>query len=86
MIFKSSQAVANQRKLEALLGQFVTYPFDQLAAKEFGRIVTDLRRIGRPIPAIDMQIAAVALANDLVLLTADRHFDHVAALKHENWM
>jgi len=48
--------------------------------------VTDLRRIGRPIPAIDVQIAAVALVNDLVLLTADRHFEQVDILKHENWM
>jgi len=85
MIFKSAQAAANERKLEALLAQFVIYPFDQPEAKEFGRVVTELRGVGRPIPAIDMQIAAVALANDLVLLTADQHFNHVARLRHENW-
>ena len=86
MIFKSSQPAANEQKLQTMIGQFIVYPFDQTAARQFGRVVTELRRIGRPIPPIDMQIAAIALANDLILLTADRHFDHVAGLKHENWI
>jgi tRNA(fMet)-specific endonuclease VapC len=86
MIYKSSQIVVNQRKLEALLDHFDIYPFDQSAAQEFGRLLTELRRAGQPIPAIDIQIGAIAITNGLTLLTADAHFNHVPRLPHENWL
>jgi tRNA(fMet)-specific endonuclease VapC len=86
MIFKSSQLASNQRKLEALLDHFDIYPFDQSAAREFGRLLTELRRAGHPIPAIDIQIGAIAVANGLTLLTADAHFNHIPGLPRENWL
>ena len=86
MVFKSSQTTANQRKLEAVLDRFDIYPFDHSAAREFGRLLTELRRIGHPIPAIDIQIGAIAMVNGLTLLTADTHFDHIPGLGHENWL
>ncbi len=86
MIFKSSRFAANQRKLETLIDRFDIYPFDHPAAREFGRLLTDLRRVGHPIPAIDIQIAAIAIANELTLLTADAHFNHITGLRHENWI
>jgi tRNA(fMet)-specific endonuclease VapC len=86
MVFKSARAESNQAKLEALIQQFDVYPFDDIAAREFGRVLTDLRRVGRPIPVIDVQIAAIAIAKDLVLLTADNHFGNVPQVRCENWL
>jgi tRNA(fMet)-specific endonuclease VapC len=41
---------------------------------------------GRPIPQIDVQIAAIARVNDLTLLTSDKHFRTVDNLKLEDWL
>jgi predicted nucleic acid-binding protein len=35
---------------------------------------------------IDVQIAAIAIAKDLVLLTADNHFGNVPQVRCENWL
>jgi predicted nucleic acid-binding protein len=43
------------------------------------RMGFDLRRAGLSIPATDLLIAAVALANDATVLHADRHFDLIAS-------
>ena len=38
------------------------------------RISTELLKTGKPIPAVDSVIAAVALNNKLKLVTKDKHF------------
>jgi tRNA(fMet)-specific endonuclease VapC len=85
MIFKSARVASNQSKLEILLKRFDIFSFDHLAAREFGRLTAELHRIGRPIPAIDIQIGAIAIVNDLTLLTAGQHFKHLPGLRYENW-
>ncbi len=86
MVFNSTQVARNEVGLVKLLDSFVVWPFDAAAAKQFGRIKTSLRRIGRPIPDVDVQIAAVTIANGLTLLSADAHFAHVQGLRVENWL
>jgi len=44
-------------------------------------ISTDLIKIGKPIPAVDSVIAAVALNNKLKLITKDKHFLMVKEVK-----
>ena len=44
-----------------------------------------LRRNGRPIPNNDIWIAAIAMQNDLILVTRDSHFDEVESLQTERW-
>ena len=44
-------------------------PFDHRSAVIWGEIMGDGDRIGRPKPMADAQIAAVALAHDLTLVT-----------------
>ena len=46
-------------------------PFDQSAAREFGRIFQTRSSIGRPIGLMDALIAAVARSNGAVLATRD---------------
>ncbi len=44
-------------------------------------ISTELLKIGKPIPAVDSVIAAVALNNKLKLVTKDKHFLWVKEVK-----
>lgn len=64
--------------------------FDDAAGRLAGRIYADLEARGRPIGVPDVMIAAIALQNDFVLVTANvTHFAYVMdagyALKVENW-
>lgn len=50
-------------------------PFDQGAALVWAKLMAEGRAAGRPRSALDMIVAAVAAANDCVVVTADeRHF------------
>ena len=50
-------------------------PFDERAAIEWARLMAEGTRVGRPRSALDMIIAATALANECVVATAnERHF------------
>jgi tRNA(fMet)-specific endonuclease VapC len=86
MVLNSAQVDGNRYKLEALLQYFVIWELDVVAAVEFGQIRVELARQGRPIPQIDVQIAAIARVNDLTLLTSDKHFRNVQNLKMEDWL
>jgi tRNA(fMet)-specific endonuclease VapC len=44
-----------------------------------------LRRSGRPIPANDAWIAALALQHRLPVLSRDQHFDVVPDLERKGW-
>jgi len=46
----------------------------------FGRISTELRRKGRPIPTNDIWIAAHALEAGADLISSDPHFGHIDGL------
>jgi tRNA(fMet)-specific endonuclease VapC len=58
-------------------------PFDDRAAAEFERLLARKLRIG----TMDLKIAAIALANDALLLSANmRDFAKVPGLRVENWL
>lgn len=60
--------------------------FDLRAAEIFGKIRTKLEAIGMRIGPYDLQIAAIALANDAILVTGNvREFSRVEGLRIENW-
>jgi tRNA(fMet)-specific endonuclease VapC len=86
MVFNSARIAENQKNLESLLATYPTLELNARAAMEYGRVRAELRVIGRPIPQIDTQIAAIARTNDLTVLTADAHFSFVSGLRRENWM
>lgn len=63
-----------------------SWPFDRKAAEEFGRLYAHLRKIGRPMPQIDIQIAAIALSlGSCTLATRDSDFDAIPGLQIERW-
>ncbi|MDY6396146.1 MAG: type II toxin-antitoxin system VapC family toxin [Treponema sp.] len=53
---------------------------DLEVAKMYGKIKSNLKAKGRPIPENDIWIAATALATDLELVTADSDFENVSGL------
>lgn len=67
-------------------GQFNSLPFDDAAALRFGEIRAELSKKGTLIGPYDLQIAAIALANNLILVTHNtKEFNRVANLQIEDW-
>ncbi|WP_228371379.1 hypothetical protein [Trichormus azollae] len=51
-----------------------------------GGIRAELSKLRTPIGAYDFQVAAIALANNLILVTHNtREFDRIENLKIEDW-
>jgi len=62
------------------------WPYEELAAREYGNIAGDLRNRGIAIQQIDMQIAAIALVlGNCVVVSKDTDFNDVTGLAVENW-
>jgi tRNA(fMet)-specific endonuclease VapC len=75
------------RLIDAFVGGVAVAPFDDVAARSFGRVAVDLVRSGRPIGTFDALIAAHALAMNLVLVSNNtKHFSRVAGLELEDWV
>lgn len=66
------ERAARQDRLQRLESSLVTLPFDERAARSYGRIYAAVRAAGRKprgARTVDLLIAAVAAANDLPLYT-----------------
>lgn len=90
---KSANPERNFALQQAFLQQFISLPFDDLAATTFGVIRVQLETRGIPIGAYDLQIAAlaklsegIALANNLTLVTHNTgEFGRIEGLQVEDW-
>lgn len=83
---KSERVQENRRKLRAFRRKIRTLPFDEAAAARYGEARAKLVRKGAPIGALDLLIAAHALAVDAVVVTANvREFARVPGLTVEDW-
>jgi tRNA(fMet)-specific endonuclease VapC len=68
------------------LEPFVSLPFDDEAAISYGQIRADLAAKGTPIGSNDFQIASIALASNLTLITHNTaEFSRVDGLAIEDW-
>jgi tRNA(fMet)-specific endonuclease VapC len=75
--------LARQREF---LQPFLSLPFDDHAARRYASIRADLEAQGTPIGPNDLMIAAIALANDLTLVTNNiREFGRIEDLRVEDW-
>jgi tRNA(fMet)-specific endonuclease VapC len=83
---KSSQPDVTMTKQRAFAERFTSLPFDDAAAEHYARIRADLARVGTPVGPNDLLIAAIALANELTLVTHNTaEFGRVSGLKIEDW-
>lgn len=83
---RSADPAHNRRLVEHFCGRFVSLPFDDRAADTYATIRADLAATGRLIGPNDLLIAAIALANTVVLVTHNTsEFGRVAGLMVEDW-
>ncbi|MCY7418999.1 MAG: type II toxin-antitoxin system VapC family toxin [Chloroflexi bacterium] len=71
----AAERIARQSVLQQVEADFHPIPFDDRAARAFGRVAAQLRASGRKSTAraYDALIAATAVANDLPVFTRNPH-------------
>jgi tRNA(fMet)-specific endonuclease VapC len=83
---KSQRVHQNVAAVDLLLGPFLSLPFDDRAAEQYGLLRATLERAGTPIGNNDLLIASIALANDCCLVTRNtREFARVPGLRLQSW-
>ncbi|ACK67883.1 PilT protein domain protein [Rippkaea orientalis PCC 8801] len=83
---KSVNTAKSIAKQKMFLRRFISLPFDDNSAEIYAPIRADLERKGTPIGAYDLQIAAIALANNLTLVTHNiSEFGRIDRLLYEDW-
>lgn len=82
----SATKARNRPKVRRGLSDFYLWPLDRLAAEEYGRIYALLRRRGRLMQQIDIQLAAIALTlGNCTIVTKDSDFAAIPGSAIEDW-
>jgi len=80
---KKKERILKIEKISSLLD---LYPFDEAAAGEYAIIRAQLEREGTVISERDTQIASIAIANRLIIVTHNvKEFSRIDKLKVEDW-
>lgn len=83
---RSNNPSKNLEQQKKFLNQFLSLPFDDNCAEVYGKIRAELAKVGTPIGSNDLQIASIALVNDLNLVTHNiGEFERIKGLKVEDW-
>jgi len=83
---RSAQPARNQAEVAVFAAIFRSLPLDDAAAIMSARLRANLAAAGRIISAHDILIAAIALANDVTLVTRNtREFSRISGLRLEDW-
>ena len=84
---RNSQRIdANLQRLKLFFSPLQSLSFDDRCADEYGLIRSDLTAQGRLIGPNDMLIAAIARANDAVLVTHNQgEFQRITGLELDDW-
>ena len=76
----------NLGDLKQGLRGIVVWPYHILEAEEFGKIRAELKRLGRPMQVVDIQLAAVAkVLGQCTIVTSDTDLLAIPGLDIENW-
>lgn len=74
------------KQQQVFLKPFVSLSFDDQAAITYSKIRAYLAELGTPIGSNDLQIAAIALTHNLILVTHNtKEFSRVEGLRLEDW-
>ncbi len=85
--YNSQNIEKNIEIVKNFLLPFEVVDFNKKSSIEYARIKADLRKKGQIIGELDMQIAGIALSNNLTLVTNnEKEFIRVNNLKIENWI
>ena len=77
---KSAHVVQNKQNAKSFCSRYPLLGVSNIVAEFYGEIKKDLLSHGNVMPENDMWIAATALANDMTVITQDRHFEHIQNL------
>lgn len=84
--YRSGNQAKQLELLHSLFSRHRSFGFDDSAAEIYARIRRGLERDGKIIGPMDLLIAAIALANDLVLVTHNTaEFRRIADLQLADW-
>lgn len=83
--YKSNKVQENIEQLEKFIINNTTLNCDRVTAKYYGEIKKQLKDRGKPIPENDIWIAAIAIQNNLILVSRDRHFQEIKGLSWQRW-
>lgn len=84
-IAASRHRAAYEGWLESHLHDFDVLAVTDETASTYAGLRVALKRAGRPIPANDAWIAALALQHRHAVLSRDQHFDAVPGLERKSW-
>ena len=83
---KSANRIKMDSYVLSLCKRYAVLDFDRAASVQAGAMRALLHTRGTPIGPYDVQIAGIALANNLTVVTRNmREFSKVPQLKVENW-
>ncbi|HEY9800749.1 MAG TPA: type II toxin-antitoxin system VapC family toxin [Leptolyngbyaceae cyanobacterium] len=86
-VYYSQQVANNIDALQQLIDLLPIESFDLAAAIEFGKIQSELKKMGKPTGELDMLIAAVARSrNDILVTNNIKDFINIPNLQLENWL
>jgi tRNA(fMet)-specific endonuclease VapC len=76
----------NRARLIRAIAGLPFWPYTRAASEEYGQIAAQLRRVGRTMQPVDMQVAAIALKlSQCIVVSEDTDLLAVAGLNVENW-
>ena len=90
LFFGANNHPTNSKKLLQyyynLSNKLICYNFDKNCGIIYGDIKEKLNKIGKSIDDMDLLIASICIANDLILVTNNvKHFKNIPNLQVENW-
>ena len=75
-----------RNKIERISSQLEIHSFDELSARKYAMIRNQLEKIGLVISERDLQIASIAMANKLIVVTHNiKEFKRIVKLEVEDW-
>lgn len=83
---KRPQAMALREAVNEFLRRAEVMPWDDAVAQTYGTLRAELYKVGKPLAALDLQIAAHALHLKATLVSNDKAFAQVGGLIVEDWV
>jgi predicted nucleic acid-binding protein len=84
-IAQSKRRASYEAWLDSHLRHFDVLDVTDETTVTYAAVRVQLRRSGRPIPANDAWISALALQHRLPVLSRDQHFDVVSGVDRRSW-
>jgi tRNA(fMet)-specific endonuclease VapC len=82
---QSTRKETNSKRIEEFAEASLILECDTDTARLYGKIKSQLKHKGTPIPENDVWIAALAEQHQLTLVTRDKHFNNIKGILTETW-